>query len=93
MVVSLILSVLEGCALQRQLMGPRGIDIQANFELWESLLAPYLERWGEASKSAEADPEHSRRVEAMPGDPLTGTGYPVPRPPSPGPTRPVPEGE
>jgi AcrR family transcriptional regulator len=51
-VASLILSVLEGFALQRELMGPRGFDLEKRFELWQSMLVPFVERWTSPSTKA-----------------------------------------
>jgi hypothetical protein len=45
LVASLFLGVLEGFAMQRLLMGPRGFDLNARFALWESLITPYLESY------------------------------------------------
>ncbi|MGD0999028.1 MAG: hypothetical protein ABR941_12040, partial [Thermoleophilia bacterium] len=55
-VASLILSVLEGFALQRELMGPRGFDLEERFALWQSMLVPFVERW--TRSSAEAGLSH-----------------------------------
>ena len=40
---SLLLAVLEGFALQRELI-PDGYDLDARFRLWESIITPYMER-------------------------------------------------
>ena len=45
LVASLMLSVLEGLAMQRELMGPRGFDLDARFRLWHELLTPFVQRW------------------------------------------------
>jgi AcrR family transcriptional regulator len=54
LVASLMLSVLEGFALQRLLMGPRGFDLDARFRLWESLVTPLIERLAQES-SGDSD--------------------------------------
>jgi AcrR family transcriptional regulator len=40
---SLLLAVLEGFALQRELI-PDGYDLEARFRLWESIITPHIER-------------------------------------------------
>ncbi len=55
-VASLILSVLEGFAMQRLLLGPRGFDLDARFRLWESLITPLIEGLVEDSNRADATP-------------------------------------
>ena len=55
-VASLILSVLEGFAMQRLLLGPRGFDLDARFRLWESLITPLIEGLVEDAKRADATP-------------------------------------
>lgn len=55
-VASLILSVLEGFAMQRLLQGPRGFDLDARFRLWESLITPLIEGLVEDSNRAGATP-------------------------------------
>ncbi len=57
-IASLMLSALEGFALQRELMGPRGFDLAARFELWREVLTPVVQRWSDqaaAARRAAAD--------------------------------------
>jgi AcrR family transcriptional regulator len=43
LLASLLVSVLEGFAMQRLLMGPRRFDLDARFRLWESVITPFIE--------------------------------------------------
>lgn len=43
LVASLMLAVLEGLALQRLLMGPRSLDLEQRFQLWESIITPVVQ--------------------------------------------------
>ena len=54
LVASLMLSVLEGFAMQRLLMGPRGFDLDARFRLWESVITPLIEKLVADANPAEA---------------------------------------
>jgi len=53
LVASLTLSVLEGFAMQRELMGPRGFDLDARFQLWHELLTPLVQRWSSEATTAQ----------------------------------------
>jgi hypothetical protein len=57
LIASLFLSVLEGFAMQRLLMGPRGFDLNARFQLWESVITPFLEAYDEEQSRGETPSE------------------------------------
>ena len=57
LLASLILSVLEGLAMQRLLMGPRGFDLDARFRLWESVITPFIEDLAAERSSQRSMPE------------------------------------
>jgi AcrR family transcriptional regulator len=67
LIASLTLAVLEGFAFQRQLM-PKDYDLAAHFDLWQSILEPYLRTaFGAADGLTQEDDEAVNRPQTEPG--------------------------
>lgn len=60
---SLLLAVVEGFALQRELT-PEGFDLDARFALWESIITPYIESLGSGQAGLRSGRPGSRHGEA-----------------------------